>query len=37
MITYDEALSAARVGNALFFLGAGFSIDARNSEGGKVA
>lgn len=36
MITYDEALSAARVGNALFFLGAGFSIDARNSEGEKL-
>lgn len=33
MITYDEALSAARGGNAVFILGAGFSCGAINSRG----
>lgn len=43
MITYDNALSAAKSGNALFIIGAGFSLGALNMhdkrllQGGELA
>lgn len=36
MISYENALKAAKSGDAVFIIGAGFSIGAKNNQQSKL-